>query len=301
LDEYQNFPEIRNTDTHDNTQLQPDEAQFVDAIVNSQAAGAVDYDGGSALQRATLQDAPPPHDAITHAIGSSTNGATSNSPGSYHDDQSDSSSYFDQLRNMLDAREPVGVGKALFAQPGNPSQSWSELRHTSQIDYFLPLRNTADHLLHIYWNEVHPFFPFIHRPSFQAQYDLLWERDAYPCARMFHCMLNTVFALSCQLNPSLSPDARESAAALYFGRAKQLSQFNVFESETIEDVQALLLMGQYLQNTKEPARCWNVVGSAIRTAQGLRLHQEGACTPASTQRDREMFRRIWHGCLMMDR
>jgi hypothetical protein len=57
-------------------------------------------------------------------------------------------------------------------------------------------------------------------------------------------------------------------------------------------------MGGFLQSTNRPNRCWNVVGMAIRIAQGLGLHVEST---GGDLVERETRRRIWWGCVLMDR
>lgn len=291
---------------HYDKQLRPDQRRQGDANRDSQLSQLLESNQGPTTQSSMQQSQTTHHilnNPVPHVIESPTNvRETSNSSTSCHDDQSVSSDWFEQVRNILRTKDRGSVGQS-HQGVVSPStyHSWSEPKPSPYIEYHLPLRSSADQLLTLYWNEIHTFFPFVHKPSFQAQYDLLWERAASPCPRIFHCMLNTIFALAYQLNSKMPADARQIASGSYFGRAKQLLQHDLFEPQTLEDVQALLLMSQYLQNTKEPAKCWAVVGSAIRTAQGLRLHQTESVMLSSTQRDVEMFRRIWHGCLMMDR
>ena len=206
--------------------------------------------------------------------------------------------YFGQMRAILEITGPEGCSNNP-AIPDSFTTVWPSSGRCGPTEAVLPVRNVADHLLEIYWNEIHVFHPFVHKPSFEAHYKTLWQRQGCLLDHTFHSVLNTIFALSCQVDLTLLPDVRESSSATFFERARRLLRFDLFNQVTVGDIQALLLMGQYLQNTKSPRRCWVVIGCAIRAAQGLRTHQSDINT--STQCDREMFRRIWHGCLMMDR
>lgn len=259
----------------------------------------------ASTSRRQPQSGSPPHGGAAQPRGPPSNtGDMSHSPGSGHYEHSVASSYFEQLRDALEMKQSRSDVLPLFEAQSESQKSSQVLSDTAQcpeVDYLLPMHGTADHLLGLYWDEIHPFFPFVHRPSFQAQYDALWDRNALPEARMFHCMLNTVFALSSQVNPKLRLEGRKSAAASYFARAKHLLQFDLFEANSLAQAQALLLAAQYLQNTKAATEAWSVVGTAIRIFEGLRLHQHGANAPAMTQCDQEMLRRIWHGCLLIDR
>lgn len=86
----------------------------------------------------------------------------------------------------------------------------------------------------------------------------------------------------------------------YFARSRKLLQFDVLETGTLEAAQALLLMALYIQSTNNPSRCSVVVGMAIRTMEEVAVHRDRRQSP-QTQYDREMFRRIWHGCSLVYR
>jgi hypothetical protein len=63
----------------------------------------------------------------------------------------------------------------------------------------------------------------------------------------------------------------------------------------------LLVSGVYLQSTRYASRCWNVIGLAIRTAQSLGLHLDLTKYRPDNQLNKEMARRIWHTCLVLDK
>ena len=120
-----------------------------------------------------------------------------------------------------------------------------------------------------------------------------------------------MFALGCQLSPEIGESEREPTSDVFFQRSKKLLHFDILDEGNIKVVQALLLMGQYLQCTKMPGRCWIVVGLATRVAQGLGLHRDAhninngryktngnGCT---RQLERELRKRLWGGCLVLDR
>lgn len=178
-------------------------------------------------------------------------------------------------------------------------------------DFILPPRSIADHLVDCYWIYVHSLYPFLHRPSFMEIYDSLWDRLSpshphpsprkRPPGRLFRCILNLVFAFGCQFSSSITPSRRESSSEVFLKRARELLHFDLLDTGTLELVQALAMMGQYLQSTKHPNRCWNVVGLAIRVAQGMGLHLESTSQNRPTVLEREMYRRAWHHCIVLDR
>lgn len=165
----------------------------------------------------------------------------------------------------------------------------------------LPSRGAADKMMCIYWNEVHVLYPFFHRPDFQARYERLWlmEDDGSPNF-MLYCHLNSIFAICCQLQRPSKPD-QSALADVYFRRAAQLLQMNLFGSGSLETIQACLLLAQYLQSTEWSHRCFVVIGLAIRVAQSVSLHQAESISRLERQCDRQLSLRLWHGCVFLDR
>jgi hypothetical protein len=164
----------------------------------------------------------------------------------------------------------------------------------------LPPRRTTDHLLQIYFKYVHTLFPWLHEPSFRAQYEEIWHgRSRGPQTEddpLFYCLLNLVLALGCQFSTLF--ESPQHSGDTFFNRAKTLLGLSIFDVGTLRMVQALLLMGSYLQSTSRPNQCWNVLGMGIRVAQGLGLHIESA---EGDLVERESRRRVWWGCVLMDR
>lgn len=163
----------------------------------------------------------------------------------------------------------------------------------------LPPRKTADHLVDLYFKYVHTLYPWLHEPSFRAQYEKLWitrlgatNEDNH----LIYCIFNLVLALGCQFSTLFESSIHSGDT--FFNRAKTLLGFSIFDVGTLQVVQSLLLMGGYLQSTNRPNRCWNVLGMGIRVAQGLGLHIERSCGDFV---ERETRRRVWWGCVLMDR
>lgn len=174
---------------------------------------------------------------------------------------------------------------------------------SSMSNHVLPQRRLADRFMEIYWNIVFPLYPFFDRERLNADYMTIWNgEDHSPCDEdMLMCTFNVIFALGCQLSESIKPEDRAAAADTFFARAKDLFQFNVWHSGSTASIQCLLLMAQYLQSTDSADQCWMVTGMAIRSAQGLGLHlPETSCRMDNLQ-ERQLVRRIWHGCVLMDR
>lgn len=189
-----------------------------------------------------------------------------------------------------------------------------------QQDIELPSRDLADQLIEVYWTRSHILYPYICKSTFMQAYEDLWKPQGHirvapdslvdhglgslgiadSRSAVFHCALNSIFALACQLyDTNMGGKDRHSLSDTFFLRSKKLLHIDIFNSGNLAFVQTLLVMTQYLQSTSFPSRCWNALGFACRIAQGLGLHVE---LPRSTRSDSEVEtrRRTWHGCVIMD-
>ncbi|RSL47701.1 hypothetical protein CEP53_009834 [Fusarium sp. AF-6] len=172
-----------------------------------------------------------------------------------------------------------------------------------------PPRRTADDFVRCFWEFVHPVFPVLHKTSFMSRYNLLWSAEDNESSNdamsemdevIFSSTLNIVFAVGCRFSESVPAANRASLAQTFYQRSRSIYRFEILDSMSLSAIQMLLLTGVYLQSTQQATRCWNVVGLAIRAAQSLGLHVESPNQPRS-QLSREMRRRVWHTCLVLDK
>lgn len=164
----------------------------------------------------------------------------------------------------------------------------------------LPPRYQADYLTNMYWFYIDPLFPILDRRKWEQNYTNLFSGTALDMDEdIFVVTLNVIFALSTQLDESM--ENRRYESAIYIKRARDLLDLAFWDSGSLESVQYLLLMGQYLQSTNLVHQGWMVVGAAVRAAQGLDLHLPETSARQPTPILRELFRRIWHCCVLMDR
>ncbi|KAL6898439.1 fungal-specific transcription factor domain-containing protein [Trichoderma evansii] len=169
----------------------------------------------------------------------------------------------------------------------------------------LPLRSNADDFLRCYFEFIHPLFPLLHRDSFISQYNQLWVPNGNSKSGkediVFMCNLNLVFALGCQFSSLAHSSHRASIANEFYKTSRRVLLYDILGSTSLSVVQWLLLSGVYLQSTSYASHCWNTVGLAIRLAQSLGLHLEYPGSKSESQLKREMRRRIWHTCVVLDK
>ncbi|OHW90142.1 fungal specific transcription factor [Colletotrichum incanum] len=216
---------------------------------------------------------------------------------------SSAGSFTNQIKAAIDARigsraETRGIRSSLF----RPTLPLNCEGSGSQADYVLPARKQADHLMDLYWYYVDPLYPFLDQQRFEHSYKALFAGTSIDAdERVFVSILNIIFALSTQLIESMPPEQRDSSSQGYFTRAQDLLQLSLWDAGSIELIQCLLIMSQYLQSTNNPHQTWMIVGSAVRIAQGLGLHLPETSLELSNDSERDLVKRIWHGCLLMDR
>jgi hypothetical protein len=172
----------------------------------------------------------------------------------------------------------------------------------SDVTYVLPPRRQADHLMELYWFYVDPLYPFLDKTRWRRAYDAIFAGTRLDVdEQLFVATLNVVLALSTQLVETLSPEARDKSSSDYIQRAQELQPFHMIQSGSLELVQYLLLASQFLQSTDQPHLTWMVVGCAIRNAQSLGMHLCETSADRADVEGRELIRRVWYGCVLMDR
>lgn len=218
---------------------------------------------------------------------------------------SSAGSFITQVKDAINAQlgQPKdNSGQKVRSQGAISLTSPSVSPSYSLTDYVLPPRKLADHLVAIYWMYVDPLYPFLSRPKWELCYGGLFAGTPIDTdERVFVATLNIMFALSTELDESLSPVKRNESSSAYFRRAQNLLPVSFMESGSVALVQYLLLSSQYLQSTNHPHQTWMVVGSAVRIAQSLGLHLPDVSGEVTQLDERELLRRIWHGCILMDR
>ncbi len=166
----------------------------------------------------------------------------------------------------------------------------------------LPTRRLADELMRTYWLYIDPLYPFLNKGEWQDRYACLFAGQPLDTDEaVFMASLNIVFALSTQLHEGQEATVRNDTSQDYFQRAQDLVDVTIWDPGSLEVVQYLLITSQYLQSTNSPHQTWMVVGLAVRTAQSLGLHLPETSAAKSSTVEKELCRKLWHGCVLMDR
>jgi hypothetical protein len=215
-------------------------------------------------------------------------------------------SFVRQIRSAIDTRFQSLHSPPRHPTSGSPSFGSSKMDSKASlpqpVDYVLPSRKTADNLLRIYWDAVHTLFPFLNQKQFEEAYEGIWSGlPSESDESLMMCTLNVVFALASQYSESLLAKERDTSAGKFFDRAQDLLNLDLWGTGSVQLVQCLLLMAQYLQSVNSLHQCWMVGGLATRVAEGLGLHLPETSANAPSIQQREHLRRLWHGCILLDR
>jgi hypothetical protein len=173
----------------------------------------------------------------------------------------------------------------------------------------LPPRKFADHVLYYYWEHVNPLLSILHRPTFDAHYVNLWKPSTVPHSQsgpntanlVFYAILNMAFAIGCLDDDNDDVARREDSASDFYLRSQRLVPMETIDRFSLPIVQLLVLRALYLLRTPSAERCWITTGAAIGAAQGLGLDSTRLQSGGSDQLTQEMRRRVWYGCVILDR
>jgi hypothetical protein len=199
---------------------------------------------------------------------------------------------------------PVRNGSLAASSPSGPLFEGLLQSVGSDDPFSLPHRFVADRLVDAYFRYRHPLSCYLHEDTFRLRYRRLWlsedvgGEEASDRNLAWLGLVNLVFAFGsdhAQISNRSNVDRSR-----FFKRAKTLVFSGLLQAGSIELVQALLLMGQYLHSSLELNNCWTIVGLAIRTAQGLGLHLDASGFSTNVV-EQEIRKRVWWGCFVPDR
>lgn len=164
----------------------------------------------------------------------------------------------------------------------------------SQIAPSLDFRNVSEStFVDAYFQHYHSNYPFIHEPTFRAQFQ---DVTAWSQSHSWSMLRNTVLAIGAWC----IGDEYSVIDNYFYQKVARLSEdASVFERGNLAIVQALLLLSNYAQKCNRPNTGWNYLGLAVRMAISIGLHKEFPNWEISLLQ-REMRRRVWWGLFIFD-
>ncbi|KIW29792.1 uncharacterized protein PV07_05580 [Cladophialophora immunda] len=168
--------------------------------------------------------------------------------------------------------------------------------------YGLPPEAYTWRLIKEYFQKTGQLLPFIHEESFCETYFQLKRTNFTMARRTWLGLLNMILAMATTLTVDgyTSSEERIAESDVYYQRANGLCERESRANISLELVQYLLIVGQYLQGTQKSVRAWTVHGLAVTTAFQLGLHSPRTNQDFSPL-ESEIRKRVWFGCILLDR
>ncbi|KAH8799845.1 fungal-specific transcription factor domain-containing protein [Xylogone sp. PMI_703] len=212
----------------------------------------------------------------------------------------------------ISGRMASGFFNVSISRPSTPPPSKSSNSSVDKVNiYALPPYDVSRELIKEYFSNTGLLFPYIHQASFVATFEQASKDGFKGVKRTWLALLNIVFAhaVANVLNTSLIAKGnwgggvkRTSEAEIYYRRASGLCSEQIMNGTgiSIEAVQLLLLIAQYLQSTQRSVQTWTTHGLAVRAAFQLGLHSSDLAKVFSPL-EQEIRKTTWYGCVMLDR
>lgn len=166
----------------------------------------------------------------------------------------------------------------------------------------LPSDDECMRLTNQYFGRTGVLYPYIHEESFIQTYNTFKATRFRKVRRSWLGLLNLILAMATKtaVNSKLSAQEREEQSDMFFVRGWRLCEKQVKYSPSLEIVQFLLLLSQYLQGTSAGAETWNAHGLTVKSAYQLGLHSTDALKQYPPL-EREIRKRTWYMCILLDR
>ena len=248
----------------------------------------------------------------TPASVGEVNAITSAATGEYQSEgfhgESSAATFLNTVRQAIE-----GQPSANFTTVSIPAAQRPALSTTRHLEYVLPPRKVSDELQESYWKFVYPLYPFTDSDTFSQIYGYLWTgtslpNSTSPILRLDEAAsvasLNLILALGCQYRDQHEPGEAHNEAEVFFNRAHALITFDPTDTShlTLQSLQIMLLMAQYLTGTGNTHKAWGIIGMALRGCHHLGLHRNGIYGKnVLDTRDKQRARIIYQGCLMLER
>lgn len=162
--------------------------------------------------------------------------------------------------------------------------------------YTLPDADLVKDLLDVFFKQLHPLMPIVHRPSLER--DLATGRADKDSA--FRGFVFTILAIASRFSndPRVLADSGDpDTAGDHFAAASRL--YHQVYAASLINVQVMILTATFMHGAIGPGASWTVLGVAIRALQDIGLHQERAYRGFSAY-EQELRRRVFWGAFILD-
>ncbi|KAK5210789.1 hypothetical protein LTR41_003401 [Exophiala xenobiotica] len=166
----------------------------------------------------------------------------------------------------------------------------------------MPGDDQIDVLVEQYFSDVGLLFPNLHKPTFLESVAEMKRKRPRSMRRTWLGLLNMVLAFGTLtiVRDDWGAELRAAEARTFYERAVCLCDPMALAGTSLEVVQYLLLLAQYLQATHNSVQTTNALGLAVNTAIRIGLHSRQA-SESLAPLERELRNRTWYLCVVLDR
>ncbi|OKL55356.1 hypothetical protein UA08_09423 [Talaromyces atroroseus] len=167
--------------------------------------------------------------------------------------------------------------------------------------FYLPPDEETSALIDQYFSNTGLLFPYLHEETFRESYKKLKQNHA-ATRRTWLGVLNMVLAMATHTTvlPVGESEKRQIRSEAFYRRADSLCAEYVMNGASLEIVQYLLLVSQYMQGTRSSIQTWATHGLAVKVALQLGLHSSET-SKRFPPVEREIRKRTWFCCIVLDR
>lgn len=161
----------------------------------------------------------------------------------------------------------------------------------------LPPRQTANQMLHSYYNTIHTMFPILHLPNFQSEVEELYRPNGPTAPPSWLSMFFAVLATGSLFGPEAPTTSTFFRPAELLDLSRKMADpwNNDFDFDSVR-ANTLIALCLNEMNLKSAASNW--LGKAVRAGQEIGLYCESGPWPVI---EGEMRRRTWWTIYVMDR
>ncbi|CAL5868861.1 uncharacterized protein PFLUO_LOCUS3088 [Penicillium psychrofluorescens] len=195
-----------------------------------------------------------------------------------------------------------GMLNISWSRPDNDAKGQMQTPKNEVNIFGLPPEERTWSLIQKYFEKTGQLLPFIHEASFCETYFQMRQDNFKRVRRTWLGLLNIVLAIATSLHTEgdMPAEKRIQESDIYFQRANGLCDRDSKRNASLEMVQYLLILGQYLQGTQKSVQAWTTHGLAVSAAFQLGLHSPEANRRFSPL-ESEIRKRTWYGCILLDR
>ncbi|KAL9130532.1 MAG: hypothetical protein Q9217_001300 [Psora testacea] len=185
------------------------------------------------------------------------------------------------------------------------SNYWTHQGGLPEVIGVLPSKDQSDILVAKYFDVIDPVYPFLHRESFQKDYDAFWslplEEHRYVDGSLV-ALIFVMLAMGTQFVAIPSPDAKEQTAEFYVSASHQaLRVINYLGRPSLRSMQCMVLIIYFLMNDNHASDAWAFAGILTRHAYALGLNRDPSVTaPNAHPFEKQQRRKLWQAVLFQD-